>query len=290
MGTSPALGRPKFVLGKRFSLANNSEYNEAWVEALIKQNPSMLGLGDKVEYLSSQIRNSNGGRLDLLLKDDETIYSVELMLGSVDETHIVRCLDYWIRNQTRRQFQDYDHVAVLVAEHVLGCHFTEVVRFLSSRANLVVIELAAIQVEEHLTLTCTTIFEGNPTIEDDVEPEDGTPWPPDSMALAKDVLEIIRPNINEPLELNLRKYDIGLKVGNRVRDFIIFVPRREFLTVYADVPKPEDWAKKLGEAGITILRSYEHSVSFRLTQDRLKANRDLIQELCAESAKASFDV
>jgi hypothetical protein len=293
MGTSPALSRPKFVLGKRISLKNNPEYNETWVEGLIKQHPSLLGLSDKVEYLSSQITNSNGGRLDLILKDDETIYSVELMLGALDETHIVRCLDYWLRNQTRPQFQENEHIPVLVAEHVLSSRFAEVAKMLSSRTNLIVIELAAIQVQEYLTIQCTTIFDEAPSIEDDVSPRPGGSFkdlPSELRTIAEDVLELVRPVVNGPAQLNPRNDDrIGIRVGNRVSNFIIFAPKNKFLRVDAKVSDPEAWATKLQAAGIRAWVGYGSRVRFRLTPEVFNEHRQLIGEVCVESARAWFE-
>lgn len=290
---SPVVCHPKFVLANRISLAKHTEYDEKWVEALVKQQPSILGLGENVQFVSSQIKNSNGGRLDLVLKDEEVIYSVELMLGQLDESHIIRSLDYWLRNQTRQNFLNYEHIAVLVAEGVLSGRFTEVVRYLSSKTNLVVIELAALQVQEYVTLHCTTIFDGSAAVEDDVEQESGgslSDWPSDTLALVRNILDLVKPTINETIEPNPRKDQIGIRVGNKVQNFIVFTPKADFVRVAVYVNDPEQWSTRLQHAGIKVLSSQQGSrVRFRLTQESFDRNRDLMKEICIDSGKAWFE-
>jgi len=289
---SPSVAKAEFVLAKRFSLAKHPEYDEKWVECLLKENPSILGISSGVQFVSSQIRNSNGGKLDVLLKDDdeERVYSVELMLGQLDETHIIRCLDYWLRNKTRHIYREYEHVAVLVAESVLSSRFAEVVKLLSSSVNLIVMELAALQVQGYVTLHCTKIFDGVTPVEADIEVEPVGPavtWPPDTLALVNNVLDLARPAVNDTIAPNPRQDGIGVKVGNRVQNFLFFRPKQTFVRVAAFVSDPEQWGSKLQLAGITVLSSQSESrVRFRLTPEILDKNRDLIGVLCIESAKS----
>jgi hypothetical protein len=58
------------------------------------------------------------GRLDLLLHDPETKRrcEVELQLGSTDDAHILRTIEYW--DIERKRFPQYDHCAVLIAEDI----------------------------------------------------------------------------------------------------------------------------------------------------------------------------
>ena len=59
---------------------------------------TLLGLGE-LRLLAREKPLHGGGRLDLLFTDDDsTRYEVELQLGSTDETHIIRTLEYWILN------------------------------------------------------------------------------------------------------------------------------------------------------------------------------------------------
>ena len=80
----------------RMQLKNHPELNEKWVQNIIADDPSVLGLGDLVLRDVERVQ-PRAGRLDLLLQDSETQrrYEVELQLGSTDEAHIIRTIEYW---------------------------------------------------------------------------------------------------------------------------------------------------------------------------------------------------
>lgn len=63
---------------------------------VIANDPSILGLGDLVLKETERMQ-PKAGRLDILLQDSEIDkrYEVEIMLGRVDESHIIRCIEYW---------------------------------------------------------------------------------------------------------------------------------------------------------------------------------------------------
>jgi hypothetical protein len=81
---------------ERISLKTHPEFNERWVQDLIANDASILGLGELVVRDREKVQ-PRGGRLDLLLQDPETKrrYEVELQLGSTDESHIIRTIEYW---------------------------------------------------------------------------------------------------------------------------------------------------------------------------------------------------
>jgi hypothetical protein len=81
---------------KTINLKKDPNLNEKWVQEQIAEDPSILGLGDLMLRDKERIQTSSG-RLDLLLQDAETLkrYEVEIQLGSVDESHIIRTIEYW---------------------------------------------------------------------------------------------------------------------------------------------------------------------------------------------------
>ena len=85
------LSIPKYV-----GLKNHPTLNERWLQERLHENPELLGLGD-VRVRDRERRQPTGGRLDLLLEDREsrTRYEVEIQLGAVDESHIIRTIEYW---------------------------------------------------------------------------------------------------------------------------------------------------------------------------------------------------
>lgn len=81
-----------------YGTVNYPVYSENWVQDIIADDPSILGLGDLILRDRERIQ-TRAGRLDLLLQDPETykLYEVELQLGATDETHTIRsvlsCVD-----------------------------------------------------------------------------------------------------------------------------------------------------------------------------------------------------
>ena len=64
-------------------LKNSAEYNEAWLQKQIAENPSILGLGEL--HLRAKEKILTYGRLDILLEDSDsdnpTRYEVEIQLA-----------------------------------------------------------------------------------------------------------------------------------------------------------------------------------------------------------------
>jgi hypothetical protein len=120
-----------FVRPERLLLKTHPEYSEKWVQKLIAQDPSILGLGELVLRDQERVQ-PRAGRLDLLLQDPETKrrYEVELQFGATDETHIMRTIEYW--DIERKRYPQYDHCAVLIAEDITS-RFLNVVSLLNGR-------------------------------------------------------------------------------------------------------------------------------------------------------------
>jgi hypothetical protein len=85
---------------ERIALEKHSDYTEKWVQMLIAEDPSIIGLGD-VDLLAQERIQRRAGRLDLLLRDVEANrrYEVELQLGATDETHIIAAFCFGCRRQ-----------------------------------------------------------------------------------------------------------------------------------------------------------------------------------------------
>ena len=80
---------------ERIWLKAHPTLSEKWVQNLIASDPAILGLGD-LDLIDQERRQPRAGRLDLLLRNDETRkrYEVELQLGATDEFHIIRTIEY----------------------------------------------------------------------------------------------------------------------------------------------------------------------------------------------------
>src|SRR5262249_43509849 len=101
--------------------------DEKWLQDQIRT--SLLGLGE-LEIVSREHRQPVGGRIDFLMRnsDSGTYYEVELMLGALDESHIIRTIEYWDVERQRRPRSD--HRAVIVAETITS-RFFNVLRLLN---------------------------------------------------------------------------------------------------------------------------------------------------------------
>ena len=72
----PDLVPPKFI-----SLKGHPTLDERWLHQRLQDDPSLLGLGD-LQAIDSERRQPSGGRVDLLLRDPESLarYEVEIQL------------------------------------------------------------------------------------------------------------------------------------------------------------------------------------------------------------------
>ena len=278
--------RLTFVKSQPLSLADHPDYDEAWLEQLIKSDTALLGLGS-IDVVTSQIHQAKG-RLDLLCRDEknEVIYVVELMLGALDESHIVRTIEYWLRERDRKSHEDYELVAVLAAERVLESRFVDVVRFLSRQMPLLLMEISALQVENRLTLKFTRVFDGRRAEAEAVSP---TPeasresWieagSPETVSLAEEFAEMLK-EINASISLSFRQQFLGLRIGNRASNFMTFQPKRQFLKVWARTARAVAFAKNLKEIGIEVLSSSDAEwVGFRVTPPQFEQHRSLLKQL-----------
>ncbi len=139
------------------SLKKHPDLNEKWLQDRIAEDPSILGLGDLTLYQKEK-KQSSGGKIDLLLVDPDaqTMYETEIMLGTLDESHIIRTIEYW--DIERRRFLSKDHVAVIVAEDITN-RFFNVISLLNRSIPIIAIQLAAIKYEDKIILNFTKVLD-----------------------------------------------------------------------------------------------------------------------------------
>ncbi len=147
----------EFKKSKSVSLRTHPIYNEKWLQGLLAEDPTLLGLGDLV-VKDIERRQPRAGRLDLLLSDPETHtrYEVEIQLGPTDETHIIRTIEYWDIEKSR--YPQYEHVAVIVAEDITS-RFLNVINLFNKTIPLIAIQMRALDVGGVLTLSATKVLD-----------------------------------------------------------------------------------------------------------------------------------
>jgi len=144
-------------------------HDEYWLRDMIYDNPSVLGLGD-LQAVMKEKTQSQGGRLDLLLKDpaDDSMYEVELQLGATDESHIIRTIEYW--DNEKRRWPNRSHTAVLIAEEITS-RFYNVVHLLSLAVPVIGIQVNIVEAGPLKALHFTKVIDSYEEPEEEETPQ-----------------------------------------------------------------------------------------------------------------------
>ena len=124
--------------------------DEPWLQNEIARDTALLNLGE-LELLKKEKIQAAGGRIDFLMRDpeSETQYEIEVMLGEVDESHIIRTIEYW--DVERQRYPDLVHYAVIVAEEITA-RFFNVIRLLNRAVPIIAIRLSAFRLGDEVVL------------------------------------------------------------------------------------------------------------------------------------------
>lgn len=248
----------RFVKSEKL-LLRDSEFSERWLQDQIIADPSILGLRGSPYLIESERRQEKAGRLDLLLSSEnqETRYEVELQLGKTDESHIIRCIEYW--DIERRRYPAYEHVAVLVAEDVTT-RFLQLLGLFAGTIPLVVIQLNALKVEDQIVLDFVRVLDQRTLRRDDSEEKqapakDRPYWNKKSskeiLSLTDKLLDIINEKASPQRQLNYLSRYIGLTDGIRVSNFVYFQLRKKHVYISCKVEDFEGWAERLESVGLS---------------------------------------
>jgi hypothetical protein len=280
----------KYTKAQTLSIKEHPELTEKWIQDRIKEDPSILGLGD-LEVKDVERIVPKAGRLDLLLVEPVTSkrYEVEIMLGATDESHIIRCLEYW--EAERKRYPQYDHCAVLVAEDITS-RFLNVIGLFNGVIPIIACKMTALQVGDHLVLQFVTVMDERSLGEDDeggYEPPADRPYWEEkgskaSLAIADECFGILRELL--PLaELRYLRNYLGLAIDGIARNNVVMRPKREFVRVGVRTGQTEAWAEKLESAGLVVMEGgrSKGSIVFRLGKGDPGKHHDLIRQLFAEA-------
>jgi predicted transport protein len=276
----------EYERAERLSLKAHPELDEKWVQDLIANDPSILGLGE-LELRQKERIQPRGGRLDLLLQDaEDRRYEVELQLGSTDETHIIRTIEYW--DIECKRYPHYDHCAVLVAEDITS-RFLNVISLFNGTIPLIAIQMQAFRVAGKLTLIFTKVMDelsrGLVDEDEDAEalPADRAYWEEiaskAALSLVDQLLEAVRQN-DPKIELKYNRHYIGLTRGGPSFNFVQFRPQKSAVRLEIQLPKTSDIDAKIEEAGLEALQySRWGRYRLRLTASDLKDKAEALREL-----------
>lgn len=279
-------GFATFTKSKPVSLKAHAVYNEKWLQAVLSEDTSLLGLGDLV-VKDVERRQPRAGRLDLLLSDPELNrrYEVEIQLGATDEAHIIRTIEYWDIEKNR--YPQYEHVAVLVAEDITS-RFLNVISLFNKSIPLIAIQVRALDVGGVLTLNATTVLDITRLgTEEEDEPGQATDrkyWIDRGSQASVEVADgmLLLVNAVAPgMTLKYNKHYIGLARDGVADNFVQFRARKEHLIVEVRIPRSDEVSALLGDSGIDLLEYDKRwgRYRMRLTGSDLTDHRELLIEL-----------
>lgn len=284
-----------YVEHEVLSLKSDPTFNEAWLHDRIRDNPSILGLGD-VDVLDHERRHTGAGRLDLLLYDDalNRRYEVEVMLGATDPSHIIRTIEYW--DIERRRYPGYDHVAVLIAEDITS-RFLNVMSLLSGSIPFIAIQLSALRVGNQIVLNFVRVLDQTDLrIDDTVEEAGGSQvdrayWDGQVggplMHLCDQILGRVNAVTSKKYEMNFLEQYIGLRSNGVVNNFIWFGPKKKKGVVnlgFRTALAPEIHSR-FEQAALSSKLEGQRYVKVAVNEEVLAAHQDLITQAIQETVK-----
>lgn len=282
----------EFERAERVSLKAHPDLTEKWVQNLVAEDPSILGLGD-LELRQKERIQPRAGRLDLLLQDPDTKrrYEVELQLGATDETHIIRTLEYW--DIERKRFPQYDHCAVLVAEDITA-RFLNVIALFNGSIPLIALQMMALKVGGKLTLVFTKVMDelsrGLVDEDEDAEaaPADRAYWEGkgarSTLAAVDQLFEVIR-QFDPALQLRYNKHYIGIGKDGEAFNFVTFRAKRSAVRLELKLPQTDEVDQLIEQSGMDSM-DYDArwgNYRVRLTPDEVTTRLELLRGLMRQA-------
>lgn len=259
-------------------------HDEYWLRDRIFDDPAQLGLGD-LQAVIKEKKLSQGGRLDLLLKnpEDDSMFEVELQLGATDESHIIRTIEYW--DNMKLKWPKRSHTAVLVAEEITN-RFFNVVHLLGLTVPIIAIKANIVQIGEMKGLVFTKVVDSYDEPEEEETPQqaydekhwiDNYPGTLDCARLYKALLEKIYGEI--PTKY-FESY-ISLSVSGTAR---VWVTKRKNDRAFVEVKHGEgnfqEAVDYLNKEGISFGTRGGKYITFNVSTQQLK-ERSAIHEWLA---------
>jgi hypothetical protein len=279
----------KSIRLEKINLQLHRELDEKWIQNVIADDPSILGLGDLILKDKERI-HPKAGRLDLLLQDIESKrrYEIEIQLGKVDESHIIRTIEYW--DIERKRYPQYDHCAVIIAEDVTS-RFLNVISLFNGFIPIIAIQMTAYQVSQtEVTLVFTKVLDelSLGLVDEDEETKEVTDrnyWEThrstkQTVALIDDILKIVH-TFASGYELKYNKFYIGLAKNGKTNNFVSFRPRRNSFNLELKLEQSAEIDEKLDAAKVELL-DYDpkwRRYRIRLDKNEIKKHEELLRDL-----------
>jgi len=276
------------------ALKHVPEINEAWIQNVISNVPSILGLGDVI-LRDKERQQPKAGRLDILLQDLDTDkrYEVEIQLGKTDESHIIRTIEYW--DLERKRYPQYEHCAVIVAEDITS-RFMNVISLFNGFIPLIAIQITAIKSEDGIGLIFTKVLDEMALglIDEDEEsspPANREYWldkgTKKTVELVDKQLKLIQ-NFAPEYDLKYNKYYIGLAKDGIANNFVSFRPKKQWVNSEVRLTKDEALSSEIEEAGIDVeYLSKWGKYRLKLRPGDIEKNPELLEKIFTQAYAAS---
>jgi hypothetical protein len=276
---------------KKVILKDHHKVNETWVQKIIAEDPSIIGIGD-IELKERERKQPRAGRLDFLFQDENNCrYCVELQLGKTDESHIIRTIEYW--DLERKRYPQYEHVAVIIAEDITS-RFLNVISLFNGHIPIIAIQMNAIEIDNQIGLQFVTVLDETAlqTYSDDEETQtlvDRTYWEgkatKSTVALADELLQIINEEIDSNVKLKYNKFYIGLERRGLPNNFITFKPRKDYIIVQPRLEQNEEHDTMLEEMDLDVLDYDQRGRCYRirLKKEDIQKHKDKLGKLFIEA-------
>lgn len=271
----------EYVKGNPITLRDAGK-DEKWLQDLIAKDPSILGFGD-VFVIQRERPQPTGGRIDLVLSDpDENLrYEVEIMLGAVDESHIIRTIEYW--DVERRRFPSAEHRAVIVAEEITN-RFFNVIGLLNKAIPIIALQINSFLLGDKLCVNFIRVLDVMEEADDEPgEQVDRKYWETRGSKKSLDLMDTIITQIPaDSGEVRVKYNRHHIAVGTSGNNFLWFHPRKAgYIHFHA---KPGEEARKkilpeLKERGIECGPHRSDEMRIVLTSKEFEENKSLIQNL-----------
>ncbi|MBF4696074.1 hypothetical protein [Fusibacter ferrireducens] len=280
-----------FIDFKKVSLKNHKDINESTIQKIIAGDPKILGLGELILKDIERVQ-SNAGRLDLLLQDLETYkrYEVEIQLGKLDESHIIRTIEYW--DIERRKYPQYDHCAVIIAEDITS-RFLNILQLFNGHIPIIGIQMNAYEVDGKLGLIFTKVIDEMTLglIDDDentFESASREYWEEigtkETVAVVDELLNIIQLEYQD-VKLKYNKAYIGLTENGVPKNFIVFRVKKKHIRMEIRLQRTDEIDDLINESELDLMEydNRDRRYRIRLSSKELQDNYDLIKILINKS-------
>lgn len=265
--------------------------DERWLQERIDEDPSILGLGD-VSVVQREKKQSSGGRIDFLLSDPDNsiMYEVEVMLGQLDESHIIRTIEYW--DNERRRWPTREHRAVVIAEEITN-RFFNVIALFNRAIPVIAIQLNALQIDDKVLLNFTKVLDIYEEPEEegsDAPPADRPYWDKrcnkDSLSIVDRCIGVLATAGKGP-RITYNRHHIAM--GGARQNFAWFHPRKAQSHCHVHVKTGEQGLQsaiaKLEEVGISTGSLRKDLIKIIITPPEMKQHESVIGEILGRAAK-----